>query len=141
MTVSREAFVSSVRRCVGTKVGHQGRVIGSKLDCAGVVVASLKDAGGPTIVTPSYGNPPSGGDMLRVLQEVATPVSREDKPGDLWVGLWKGEPRHVAVYVGDDRYGRRVCVRADGDRGFVLKEELPRVFRVVQKWTLKAVED
>lgn len=116
-------------------------MIGVRLDCAGVVVASLVKAGGPSIDTGFYGTIPSAGDLARVLQDVAAPVTGPDQPGDLWVVLWKGEARHIMVYMGPDVHGRQICVRACGERGRVVREEPPRGFRVVQKWTLNALRD
>lgn len=138
--VPRDKFVAAVMSCVGTPVRHMGRVIGAGLDCVGVPIASLFASGGPFITTPPYGNPPGAGALWTALNEHARQIDIDDRePGDLLVMLWKGEPRHVAVFVGHDRSGRIVGVRADGGAGKVVHSSLPSSARIATCWQLKEV--
>ena len=138
--VRREEFISAVMSCVKTPVRHMGRTIGVGLDCVGVPIAALAAVGGSQIETGLYSVIPEPAVLRDQLVKHARSVGVEHgQPGDILVALWKGAPRHVIVYVDQDKAGRMRGVHARGQSGVVVYQSLTRGFRIVECWRLREV--
>ncbi len=140
MTIPRNVFVQAVKSCIGTPTKHGGRLIGAGLDCVGIPLCALALCGVHLPEPPPYGNPPGSGALFAQLLRHCEEVPVEDREeGDLFAVLWKGEPRHVMVFVGHDDHGRMLAVHARGRSGRVVLEPMTRGYRISSAWRLREV--
>lgn len=109
--VKRADYIAAVRSCVGTRVGHHGRVIGGALDCVGVPWAAAVACGLSLAATPRYPKRPTGEELTRGLAMFCSPTDDPSRAHLLQV-VFDGKPRHVVVPVGANDAGQTLVVHA-----------------------------
>lgn len=130
----RAAFLAEVRKTIGTRYQHRGRIAGVALDCVGVPIVAMRAVG---ILVPEpqpYGTmpPPIVEQLLPWFARVETA-----EPGDLVAMLWHGEPRHCGIVSGVTDEGVPTIIHALARVGRVAEQTLSRGYRVHSFWRLK----
>ena len=118
--ITRDAFIESVRKCIGTPVVHMGRRCGKALDCVGLPWAACKDAGLELSDTDTYDGLPSGENLTTGLSAFCTQVE-DPAAAHLWQVYHGKQPRHVVVPVGSNECGQPLVVHALGKRRAVIE--------------------
>lgn len=135
--ISRADFVAAVRSCVGTPVGHHGRIIGSALDCVGVPWAACRAVGLLVPETSHYGIFPSGDQLSTGLASYCIRTQDRER-AHIYQVLAGRQARHVVVPVGVDDYGRELVVHAWGK--FRRVELVPLEHKIQALWQIPGVE-
>lgn len=101
--IAKEELIEYALTLLKTPFVHQGRIPGMALDCAGTVVAVAEKFGIPYEDRVGYGRNPANGLLEDVLETQPGMVRVYDmQVGDILLMKFGGEPRHVAIYAGEN---------------------------------------
>lgn len=125
---TRADFLAAVERTVGRSVTANG--------CCDGPLWALREIGLPAPAKPPFQSVASAGAIRVGLESCADRIGEHEREaGDVAVMMWKGEARHVGVYVGEG-----LIVHARSGCGVVVKEPLRRAHRVVEWWRVRGLE-
>ncbi len=134
--ITRAQYIVAVLSCVGTPVGHLGRIPGKVLDCVGLPWCSVVQCGLQLEETPKYSRIPTGDEMESGLLLYADKVSCLENAHMLQVFVGK-QPRHVVVPIGRNE-GHLLIVHAWRPNRVVSLVPFSGV--VHQMWKFRGVE-
>lgn len=153
MDVTREQFIQSLRRHIGTKFGHQGRNAMTGMDCGGLLLICARENGLSELEFLGYADFPIDGKFEELLQQHTEHLfsknfpfnfsGEELLPGDLVsFDYGNGEgTRHVAMVTGWDGHRYRI-IEALPDYGVTEHALAPPFVRhgvSVQGWKIKGI--
>lgn len=100
---SREELIAYAQTLVGTPFRHHGRLPGLALDCAGTIVVIADKFKFDYQDQSGYGRNPSNG-LLENALDTQPCLERvyDMQAGDVLLMQFGGEPRHVALYTGEN---------------------------------------
>lgn len=129
---------AAVRKCIGTKWIHQGRVPGMALDCIGLAIQAAIAAGDwrdefdP--LCRNYGRIPHGNAFQTFMRDHLVPVGEDEKlMGDLGLFAIKSFPMHVGV-LSEHRNGQPSIIHAHAEVGIVTEEPYGNHFKIRGWW-------
>lgn len=121
----RGEFVSLVEQTVGRSVGING--------CGDWPLWAMRECGLEAPAKPPFQSVASPGLVVGCLEQCADRIQQHAaEAGDIVVMLWKGQPRHVGVLVGEG-------MMVHAWRGVVVKVPVRRGHKVVEWWRLRGL--
>ena len=132
--MTADDILAAARQCIGTKFVHQGRIPGRALDCAGLIVSVAKAIGADYIDRPGYSRTPSGSMLESALDDQPCLERVTDRqPGDVLLMRFTGEPRHLAIFTGENIIHSYMQAGAVCEHGLdaVWSSRIVRVYRFV----------
>ena len=102
MTTKAE-LIEYAQTLVNTPFRHHGRIPGLALDCAGTIVVTAEKFNFNYLDQSGYGRNPSNG-LLQDALECQPCLDRvyDMQVGDILLMQFGGEPRHLALYAGEN---------------------------------------